>query len=427
MTSPRSPSLPPRSACYWASARGSPTAILPTTPASSPRASSCSEAFMPPPWPWRAAAKWTRLDESAIVAYASCASIFIIEYAFMIRHSVERPPEEELPDPMFQVRSKSRTKPEEREVPTFFGAAVATLRRIPLAAFAAALLVTACGHGVASAATDAPRVVVNTDGEGDDIASMHRLLLYTNDLDVEGIVATASRWHWAGDPSVGIPANTWHGTNWIPTLIDNGYRQAYPTLVANDPRYPRPERLLGVVKTGNIGLAGEMAKDTEGSNWIKQILLDDKPGPVYLLAWGGTNTIAAALRSIRDEYQNTSRWNEIQRKVSDKAVIYIVQDQDTTYKDYIATAWPDVRVIINRNQFDAFSYGWAAYTPEPLVNYFRKDWIAANILKGPLMADYPINAGAQDLSLCSPACALGDWFSEGDSPSFIDTIPTGLR
>lgn len=104
------------------------------------------------------------------------------------------------------------------------------------------LLFSLAAETRAWASGKAPRVVVTTDGERDDIASMHRLLLYTNDLDIEGIVSSSSRWHWAGDSSANppIPANNWHGTEWIAELIDGGYRQALPKLSRNDRRYRPP-------------------------------------------------------------------------------------------------------------------------------------------------------------------------------------------
>ncbi|WP_169449171.1 DUF1593 domain-containing protein [Patulibacter americanus] len=292
----------------------------------------------------------------------------------------------------------------------------------------AALL--ALGSRPALAAQDAPRVVITTDGEGDDIASMHRFLLYANEFEVEGIVSSASQWHWAGDPDATppIPANSWHGTDWIPELIDRGYREAHPRLLQHDRHYPRPEALLRVIKQGNIARGAEMARNTEGSEWIKEILLDREPGPVYLQAWGGTNTIAAALRSIRDEYAGTPQWDEIYREVSDKAVVYIIQDQDSTYRNYLAKAWPDVRTIINRDQFEAFAYSWPGYNAPAGRRLLQKDWVSANLLRGPLMSDYPV-IGNGFTSLCRPAamCQDGDWFSEGDTPAFLHTIPTGLR
>src|SRR5690242_1161628 len=57
---------------------------------------------------------------------------------------------------------------------------------------------SAHGHGFGHHSTK-PRAVVTTDMEQDDYASLIRYLLYTNDLDTEGIVYTSGRFHWAGD------------------------------------------------------------------------------------------------------------------------------------------------------------------------------------------------------------------------------------
>ena len=45
-----------------------------------------------------------------------------------------------------------------------------------------------------------------------------------------------------------------------------------------------------------------MDRDTPGSDLIKELLLDHDRRPLYLQAWGGTNTIARALKSIEDQY-----------------------------------------------------------------------------------------------------------------------------
>ncbi len=79
-----------------------------------------------------------------------------------------------------------------------------------------------------------------------------------------------------------------------------------------------------------------MNHDTEGSDFIKTSLLDDDSSPVYLQIWGGTNTVARALKSIEDQYKNTPDWPAIAKKVSDKAIIYAVLDQDNTYQTYVA-------------------------------------------------------------------------------------------
>src|SRR4051794_20552007 len=53
---------------------------------------------------------------------------------------------------------------------------------------------SASGHRFAK-----PRTLVTTDMEQDDYASLIRYLLYTDDLDPEGIVYSSGRFHCAGD------------------------------------------------------------------------------------------------------------------------------------------------------------------------------------------------------------------------------------
>ena len=58
-----------------------------------------------------------------------------------------------------------------------------------------------------------------------------------------------------------------------------------------------------------------MREDTEGSDLIKEAILDDDERTLYLYGWGGFNTIARALISIADDYKNTNQWNEIYQKI----------------------------------------------------------------------------------------------------------------
>jgi Protein of unknown function (DUF1593) len=269
--------------------------------------------------------------------------------------------------------------------------------------------------------TSRPRVIATTDGEQDDLASMHRFILYTNDLDVAGIVQTSSRFHHAGDASAVPPISsvTWLGSDWIHAIIRN-YAAAYDMLKANDPRYPSPDYLHSVVKVGNISDVGEFAANTEGSDWIKTILLDNDPRPVYISVWGGTNVVAAALRSIRDQYFGTPQWEAIRRKVSEKAWVIIDLDQDAAYRQYIATTWPDVNVVMNNRQYGAFAYAWVNEVPEELKSYFQAAFQDTKIRKGPILTDYSLSNGGRN------GFQPHDWFSEGDSPQFIQQFPVGL-
>jgi hypothetical protein len=56
---------------------------------------------------------------------------------------------------------------------------------------------------------------------------------------------------------------------------------------------------------------------------------------LYITAWGGQSTIARALKSIQDQYQYTTQWEMIRKKIEGKVVLLSSGDQDDTYATYI--------------------------------------------------------------------------------------------
>jgi len=317
------------------------------------------------------------------------------------------------------------------------------------------IVLTSFSHCAYAAPTDIrPQTIVMTDGEVDDMDSFLRFLLYTNDLDVKGIIYTSSMWHYKGDGK-GTLFTThmdivkhyhpgWHtdlrwcGTDWIKNYIDK-YRTVYPTLLQHDKNYPSPNKLQSLVHIGNIDFEGEMNHDTDGSNFIKKVLLNDDNNPIYFETWGGANTFARALKSIEDEYKNTAQWNEIYQKVSKKAILYNIMDQDETYKTYIAVKWPKIKIYYNSWQFGCLAYIWPQTVPEAQQKYFRGNWMKENILKGPLTSNYMTYGDGHKLAgdpedkfgSMAEAAKNGytkyDLISEGDSPSFLYLINNGLR
>uniref|UniRef100_UPI0028E2C50E nucleoside hydrolase-like domain-containing protein n=1 Tax=Paenibacillus xylanexedens TaxID=528191 RepID=UPI0028E2C50E len=73
------------------------------------------------------------------------------------------------------------------------------------------------------------RTVITTDGEVDDMNSVIRFLLYSNEMDLAGIVLTSSVYHYAGDEEAGIKPFRWTGTQWVYDMID-AYGEIYPNL-----------------------------------------------------------------------------------------------------------------------------------------------------------------------------------------------------
>ncbi len=186
-----------------------------------------------------------------------------------------------------------------------------------------------------------------------------------------------------------------------------------------------------------------MAVDTEGSDFIKAKLLDEDLEPIYLQVWGGTNTIARALKSIEDQYKETADWNRIYKKVVDKAIIYAILDQDATYRNYIAPNWPDLKIYYNSSQFWCFAYAWKRAVPESQHYLFEGKYMGEEIINnhGPLLKQYysygdgQKQAGDDEHIHGDPtkiqngqwgSFGVYDFISEGDSPAYLHLINVGL-
>ena len=285
------------------------------------------------------------------------------------------------------------------------------------------------------------RTVITTDGEVDDQNSLIRALLYANEMDLAGIVLTSSMYHYAGDPQASIEPYRWTGTSWLYRVLD-AYEQVYPNLCVHAAGYPTPRFLRTHTKIGNIANKGEMEQVTEGSEFLKQLFLDDDPRTLYVQTWGGTNTTARALKSIEEEFAGTSAWASVRKKVCDKLVIYIILDQDESYSAYIARAWPEIAVLNDASNFWHFAYAWQLH-PDELNTTLHAVWEREHIAaaKGPLMGLYALmgdgktvegeldeeQRGWDSYLVANPNYERYDFISEGDSPSFLYLVDVGLR
>ncbi|WP_419181607.1 nucleoside hydrolase-like domain-containing protein [Niallia circulans] len=284
------------------------------------------------------------------------------------------------------------------------------------------------------------RTVITTDGEVDDMNSVLRYLLYANEMNLEGIVLTSSVYHYAGDKDKGIEPLRWTGTEWLTNMID-AYEDAYPNLEKHADGYPEPDYLRSITKIGNISNVGEMEEETDGSQFLKELFLNDDDSDLYVQTWGGTNTTARALKSIEEEYSKSDDWESVKSKVSDKLVLYIILDQDDSYSKYIAKNWPDIRIINDTSNFWHFAYAWQLHSEE-LNTKLTGAWHKENIVgHGPLMDMYALmgdgkmiegelfeeQRGTDEYLEKNPQYNKYDFISEGDSPSFFYLIDNGLR
>ena len=201
------------------------------------------------------------------------------------------------------------------------------------------------------------RTIITQDAEVDDQNSLRHFLLYANEVELQGIVQSSSKFHWIGVPGaskdnvkrsefefegeVTGPYDQpyrWPGPKWMWDEIDD-YEKDYPNLAKHAEGYPTPDYLRSITKIGNIGYEGEMEAPTEGSELIREKILDDDPRTLYVQVWGGTNTLARALLDIQTEYEGSEGWAELHEKITKKVVITACGEQDPTYRSYIAAGY----------------------------------------------------------------------------------------
>ena len=288
------------------------------------------------------------------------------------------------------------------------------IRDVPLALLLATLGSCATtssrtASSVGSSTNPKPRVVVTADPELDDSNSLVRYLLHSADFRTEGLVYASSGFHWKGDGTgkkwsvpgreyfrFGLKACPCESWRWAPNerFIDDAvetYAQVYPNLRVHDPSYPTPAELKSKIRWGNIEFDGDISKDTPGSDLIKALLLDEQPGPVYLLAWGGQSTIARALKSIQERYEGKPEWPAIHEKVSRKAILSPSGDQDDTYAKYIRPNWPNVGSLPAGLGGVALAYGAGAAVSAENAVYYGADWTRQNISsRGPFGTFYRV-------------------------------------
>lgn len=246
------------------------------------------------------------------------------------------------------------------------------------------------------------RLIVLSDIEADpdDTQSFIRLLLYANEIDLKGLIATTSVWQ----KQKVAPES-------IRKLI-RAYGKVQPNLLRHAPGYPPAQALLALVKQGPAKYGMEAVgqeHDTEGSNWIIKVLEEPDTRPLHVSVWGGVNTLAQALFKIRA----TKSPAEAKRLI-DKLWVYTISDQDDS-GIWLRNTFPELNYVVSPGDH----YGSATWTAinsqikgqtnEEISNR----WLAQNIQQGhgPLGAAYP------DVS----------WGMEGDTPAFLNLISNGLN
>ena len=254
------------------------------------------------------------------------------------------------------------------------------------------------------------RVLILTDieNEPDDTQSMVRFLLYSNQWDVEGLVATTS-----------IHQKNRIAPDKIKQLI-NAYGKVRTNLLLHEKGYPETEYLLSITKSSipefGMGAIGK-GKDSEGSDWIIKVIDKNDDRPVWIPVWGGANCLAQALWKVK----MTRTADELKKFVS-KIRMYTISDQDDT-GPWIRKTFPDLFYVGSPGYHAAGAYHyatWSGISGDKFHGRFTganfeivdNPWLDTNVRNhGPLGAEYPFTK----------------FLMEGDTPSFLGLIPNGLN
>lgn len=254
-----------------------------------------------------------------------------------------------------------------------------------------------------------PRVIVISDigNEPDDQMSLVRLLLYSNQLDIEGLIASTSTWQ----KTITHPETM--------RALVQAYGEVRANLLLHDKGWPTAEDLLSKVFTGQpgYGLAATGAgKSSAGADAIVRAVSSNDARPVWISVWGGANTLAQALLQLRD----TRPADEVARLVA-KLRVYSISDQDDAGA-WIRREFPTLFYIVQPSTQTGDEYYYATWTGISGDLYYRNgagadgstvtnEWLEINIRKGPLGKLYPRFA----------------FIMEGDTPSFLGLIDNGLN
>lgn len=223
------------------------------------------------------------------------------------------------------------------------------------------------------------RLIVMADmgHDPDEEQQMTHLLLCTNELDLEGLIAVTGR-YFRDNPRDSIK---WLMPELFEHLID-GYEAVHPNLLLHDGAYPSPKYLRSIVASGQegngIGDVGK-GKTSEGSRLITKAVLKDDPRPLYIVANSGSNTLAQALFDYRESHTPKEMADFIA-----KIRVYDNGGQDSSGA-WICREFPNIHWIRSNNQTRAYGgptnedLGPHTWKPYPYSTEGQHQWVKEHV------------------------------------------------
>jgi hypothetical protein len=197
------------------------------------------------------------------------------------------------------------------------------------------------------------------------------------------------------------------------------YGEARPNLLLHDRGFPEAAALDRLISSGQpeYGMAATgPGKSSAGSAAAIRAVDRDDERPVWVLLWGGANTLAQALIDVRASRPSA----EMDRFVS-RLRVYSISDQDDAGA-WIRREFPNLFYIAMPSDQGSGDYYYATWTGISGDKYYRNgagadaatvtnEWLDVNIRnKGPLGKVYPKFM----------------FIMEGDTPTFLGLLNNGL-
>ena len=244
--------------------------------------------------------------------------------------------------------------------------------------------------------------------EPDDAQSLVRFLLYANEFDIRGLVASTSTWM----RNVVHPEDMVKIVKAYGEVVDSLNQHVHP-----DNQYPSAESLLKLIKSGPAMYGKQALKPDVDISEGSALLIDELKAseePLWVLCWGGINPLAQALHHLQQTI-SPADFTHLRSKLR----VYTISDQDDTGL-WIRVTYPDIFYICSIHGWNSYSLAtWSGISDDcvspiygggPSRELVSDDWVKANIQIGPLGTVYPNRM----------------WIFEGDTPTFLYLIQNGL-
>lgn len=273
--------------------------------------------------------------------------------------------------------------------------------------------------------TDKPRIVVLTDIapgsiEPDDMESMIRLLAHADLFEIEALITT-SGWNSSGGEypvgwmdSLSVCLNAYEKD--LPKLMKRSEQKSFKALNKENKSqqigyWPSPEYLRSRVRLGSLGMGTEILGDNNrsaGSDFIIELLQEKDERPLWVLAWGGANTLSQAVWQMQRQFEE-DEFNTLLGKLR----LYTITDQDVSWGE--------------RWNHKISSHHWLRKEfGERLFHIWDESaWLSQNDLGSGNWKEYAEHIQNHgNLGSIYPKNKYG---VEGDTPSYLHVMPTGLN